>query len=313
MPEVAFVSSRGQAGSLHELASTLAYELERQAVDCTQHLGGFPAVQPDRVYVLMDPASYLAAEGEQAIPGDAALRRTVLLWVAAPPSRDAASELSLLDRAGAVFVLDQRAVVAMHRLGVPARLLRPGYSPALDRFDPEAPRPIDVLFLGARTPRRARSLAQAARVLARYECALDLADGDDPPEAERRWELLAQAKVLINLHRDGETRLEWRDVLDAVHAGAAVVTEHASGIAPLEVGEHLLVAGADSLPYVAEMLVRDDARRDRLRTQAYERLRTWIPFALPVSVLRAAIVELVGEPAPPNPFLGSAGRADAGR
>ena len=35
-----------------------------------------------------------------------------------------------------------------------------------------------------------------------------------------------------------------------------------------------------------------------MRVAAHDRLRTWLPFAFPVSVLRAALVELVGEPLP---------------
>jgi hypothetical protein len=122
-----------------------------------------------------------------------------------------------------------------------------------------------------------------------------VAPGSAP--AESRWPLLAQTKVLINLHRDDDdSRFEWCRALDAVHAGAVVVTEHSSGIAPLVPGEHLLVSSPDSLPYVVDALLRDDRRLATLRAQAYERLSRWIPFALPVSVLRAAVVELVGEP-----------------
>ncbi len=167
------------------------------------------------------------------------------------------------------------------------------------------------MFLGAHTLRRTRYLNHAARVLARLNCAVHIA----PPEpaagetssflADSRWPLLEQTKVVINLHCGEQTRLEWRRVLDAIHAGAVVVTEHSSGIAPLEAGEHLLVASADSLPFVAESLVRDSERLAALRTAAYERLSEWIPFALPVAVLRAAIVELVGEPVPPDVSLGT--------
>ena len=87
-------------------------------------------------------------------------------------------------------------------------------------------------------------------------------------------------------------------MLDAIHAGAVVVSEHATGLAPLEPGTHLLVAAADALPYVADHLLSDPDRLAQLREQAYERLSTWIPYALPVSILRAAIVELVGEALP---------------
>ena len=102
----------------------------------------------------------------------------------------------------------------------------------------------------------------------------------------------------MSLHRGEDSRFDWRGALDAIHAGAVVVTEPSSGIAPLVPGEHLLVASADALAYVVEDLLRDDGRLARLRSQAYDRLKAWVPYALPVSVLRAAVVELVGEPMP---------------
>ena len=57
--------------------------------------------------------------------------------------------------------------------------------------------------------------------------------------------------------------------------------------------------------------MRDTERLAALRTAAYERLSRWIPFALPVAVLRAAIVELVGEPVPPDVSLGTPSSAGA--
>jgi glycosyltransferase EpsE len=122
---------------------------------------------------------------------------------------------------------------------------------------------------------------------------------------DERWALLSQTKVVINLHCGEQTLLEWRRTLDAIHAGAVVVTEHSHGIAPLTPGEHLLVSSPDALPFVAESLLRDPPRLARIREAAYERLRNWIPYALPVSVLRAALVELVGEPISPGASLGS--------
>ena len=59
------------------------------------------------------------------------------------------------------------------------------------------------------------------------------------------------------------------------------MTEHSSGIAPLVAGEHLLVASADSLPFVAESLVRDPERLATLRTAAYERLSSVDPVRAP--------------------------------
>ncbi len=302
MPEVAFVLSPRQDTSLRELAEVLGHELGMQAVTSSLHLEGFPEPRPDRVYILLDPGSYVAAEGEAALPADAVMARTILLAPEPPPTDHRDPRLEVLRRAGSVFVIDQRAVVALSRLGIRARLVRPGYSRLHDHYDPDRARPIDVLFLGAPSSRRTRCVSDAAGVLTRLNWAVHVA----PPEAaERRWHLLEQAKVVINFHSDNGARVEWREALDAIHAGAVVVTEHCSGLAPLTAGEHLLVASAGSAPFVAEALLRDPGRLAAMRAAAYERLSTWIPFALPVAVLRAAIVELVGEPVAPDASLGT--------
>jgi hypothetical protein len=312
MPEVAFVMSGGQDYALRALAETLGYELERQAVPSSLHLGGFPAPRPQRVDVVLDPFTYSRLEGEQALPGEALLRRTIFLCAEPPPSAADEERVELLGLAGAVFALDQRSVVNLHRAGIHARLLKPGYSRSLDHVDAESPRPIDVLFLGCQSTRRASILRRVSEVLGHRNCRLEIpaaqptAEEVDSPLAEGRWPLLTQAKVLINLHRREESRFEWRHALDAVHAGAVVVTEHASGISPLVPGEHLFAADADSLPYVVDAVLDDEQRIVRVRSQAYERLRTWLPYGLSVAVLRAAIVELVGEPIPPEAALNRA-------
>lgn len=303
MPDVAFVASPAQDHRLHELAATLAFELGRQGVSASTHLGLFPSARLDRVFVLLNPREYIALMGEGAVPSDSVLRRTVFACVERPPTDATDPHLELLTRAGAVFAFDRRHVAALHRVGVAARLLRPGYSESLDRFDPDSQRPIDIMVLGESTPRRMRYLSRAARILARHNCLIQLADpGPHPTDTTSylgagRWPLLARTKVLLNLHADDDHHgLEWAEVLDAVHAGAVVVSEHATGIVPLDVGQHLLVAAPDALADTADMLLRDPDRLAALRRQAHERLSTWIPYALPVSVLRAAIVELVGEP-----------------
>ena len=244
MPEVAFVMSGGQHYPLRELAGTLGYELELQTVPSSLHVGGFPEPRSSLVYVLLDPRGYVAAEGEEALPSDAILRRTIFLCVEAPPSHGDDEHIALLRRAGAVFALDPRSAIAMHRLGIPARPIRPGYSKSLDRFDPAAPRPIDIMFLGAHSLRRTKYLSRAARVLSRYNCLLQISaatpsSGDTSSFlAQGRWPLLAQTKVLISLHRGDGSRFDWRGALDAIHAGAVVVTEASSGITPLVPGEH---------------------------------------------------------------------------
>ena len=105
-----------------------------------------------------------------------------------------------------MFALDRRDVSVLHRAGIPARLMRPGYSEALDHYDAAADRTIDIMVLGERTPRRAEQLRRAAPVLARHNCLISLWEpGEHPrpgpgyPGADR-WPLLARTKVVINLH-----------------------------------------------------------------------------------------------------------------
>ena len=159
------------------------------------------------------------------------------------------------------------------------------------------------MFLGARSLRRTGQLNRCARVLARHDSLLQISDGSRANPggsssflAEGKAELLGRTKVLLNVHRAEDSWLEWLRVLDAIHAGAVVVTEHSSGIAPLVPGEDLLTASFDSLACVLEAALRDGELLGRLRARAHERIRTLLPFALYVSVFRAAAVEIVGRP-----------------
>ncbi|MGO9752689.1 MAG: glycosyltransferase [Solirubrobacteraceae bacterium] len=311
MPELAFVMSPGQDWFLQELVETIRYELELQGIPSSMHTDGFPKPRPDLVYALPAPRQFVALEGPEALPDQSILKRTA--FICADPPKHAVDEddFELFASAGAVFDIDVRSVVALHRGQISARTLRPGYSKLRDRFDCSVARPIDVMFLGTRSERRTRLLSRYAPILARHNCLVQIADAEYPNAAgsssfltESKRELLAQTKVMINLHRDQESYIEWLRVLDAMHCGAVVVSEHATGFAPFVAGQHLLLASSDALPFVAEAVLRDDALAQRLRMQAYERLSEWLPFALSIGVLRAALVELVGHPVPPGAWRG---------
>lgn len=311
MPQVDLILSPAQHYSSRELAETLRYELELQDVPGAITLGEFPRPEIGRVPVLIDPLGYLAAQGPRSLPAPALLRRTVFVC---PGRQIGLSEqaIELLGLAGTVFVDDQRSVTALHRAGVPARLLRPGYTKLRDHYEPGAERPIDVMLIGAYSDRRARQLARAADVLARRNCLLQLFDGPPVPgpttsfAADGRWPLLAATKIVMLVHRDDDPEFEWQAAIDAIHTGAVVVSEHAAGLSPLAADQQLLVASPESLPFVVDRLLSDPDRLAALREAAYARLSVWIPYALGVSILRATLVELVGEPIEPSaPLTGT--------
>ncbi|MGP0032971.1 MAG: glycosyltransferase [Solirubrobacteraceae bacterium] len=311
MPDLAFVISAWQDWYLREFVETLRYELERQDVPSTLHTDGFPEPRPDLVYVLVAPRDYLAFEGSGALPDEQMLERTIFLCAQSVSAIDLEEDVKLLGRAGAVFDLHGRSVALHRKAGIPARHLRPGYSKLRDGFSAEADRTIDVMFLGAHSLRRTRQLGCCARALAPHNCLLQISDDSHPNPggstsfiAEGKWDLLKRTKVVLNIHRGEDNDLEWLRVLDAIHSGAVVVTEHASGMSPFVAGEHLLVASPESLPYVLDGALRDVDRLEEIRSRAYDHLRTWLPFALSVSVFRTAAVEIVGRSISPTASRG---------
>ena len=305
MGDVEFIVAPAQTYAARELAETLLAELTLQGMPGEVSLGEFPGVEArgplPPVYVIVDPARFLTAAAG-GLPERALLRRTIVVWTEGPP---AARDDMLVDQlrwAGAVFATDQRSVASLHRAGVRARLLRAGYSARLDHFDSAAPRTVDVAFIGVQTPRRDSHLLRLAAALADSRLRFDVAPAPpraDEPEAALaapRWNVLAATEILLGIHAGEDRGFPWASMLDGIHAGAVVVCEPSSAIAPLVPGEHLFVASAEAMPHVVRALLRDPDRLRATRQAAYERLRDWIPYALWASVLRAAVVELIGEP-----------------
>jgi len=296
------------------MAETLAFELEAQDMPGTVTLGPVPELSAvgefPPVYVIVDPRGFLAATGSD-LPEPALLRRTIIVWTEGPPA-DGDPLVAAVREGGAVFATSQRSVAALHRRGVKARLLRPGWTAHHDRFQAAAVRSIDVLFLGVQTERRtqwlqdARPVLEGCRVEVQTAAALPRADDPSAPLAEPRWDLLARSEILLAVHGDEDRAIDWSGALDAMHAGAVVVSEHSSAFAPLIPGEQLVLGSAEALPHIARALLRRPQRLAEIRNAAHTRLREWIPYALWASVLRAAVVELIGEPleAPTRPSPG---------
>jgi hypothetical protein len=146
-------------------------------------------------------------------------------------------------------------------------------------------------------------------VLARLGCVLQLADDPLPPGETRsflaasRWPLLTKTKVLIDLHRAATGPMGWLRMMDAFHSGAVLLSEPSTQTLPFVAGEHFLVARPEAMPHVLDGLLEDSARLAAVRVAAFERLSQWLPLAASVSVLRAALVELVGQPLAGNARL----------
>jgi GT2 family glycosyltransferase len=306
MTELAFVMSPKQNWFFKELVAAIRDELDRQAIPSSLHLNGFPSPRPDRAYVLVPPHEYVALEGEAALPSDEVLSRTAFLCAEQPGTIHFEQNLRLAERAGAVFDINRAAVVAFgEEGGIDAHHFQLGYTPRWDRFDSNRIRDVDVVFLGCRSQRRLRYLNGYARTLSRWESHIQLSDNARPNIessttflTDEKWRLLSRAKVIINLHQGEARYFEWLRVVDAIHCGAVVVTEHSSDTAPLHPGKHLFLGRPESLGLIADALLRDEPRLERARQDAYSFIRSSLPMARSVAALAEAARVLVAQPLP---------------
>jgi hypothetical protein len=316
-----FVSSSRGNLFMTELLLAFADGAEELGADVTCGLDAFDD-DPETIHVVV-PHEYLETAPPAALPTVAQFRGTVALCVEHPGTQWFERSVAWAAEAGAVVDINRSSVAEARRRGVAAEHVQLGYVPAWDVWGGAATeRRIDVAYLGSADARRARLLAGWAPMLARRRTALLV-----PPLAPKtsatadfvvgraKHELLAGARVLLNLHRGHSRGLEWMRVLEAIANGCVVVTEHADDLAPLVPGEHVVSGAPESVGLLAEAVLEDSALEERLRRQAYEFVRDQLPLRPAVERLlelaeglgtrpRATVTEEVlrlgsGPPAPP--------------
>ena len=114
-----------------------------------------------------------------------------------------------------------------------------------------------------------------------------------------KHEHLADSRLLLNLHRERSGALEWVRVLEAMCNGCVVLTETSIDVAPLVPGDHLVMTRAESLGAAAAALAGQPDREHKMRTAAYEFVRTTLDMRDSAGVLiRLATELLTRTPAP---------------
>jgi hypothetical protein len=315
MPEVTFVLAPGQNAFFVELATAMRHELRSLGVPSSLARGDFPEPRPDRVYVLVPPHEYAELRGGE-LPRHL-LGRTIFICAEQPESPWFGSNLPLTSLGAAVFDVNLASVRRLRELGIRADHLPLGYTPLWDRFDAGSERDLDFLFYASATRRRERILAAWAGSLWRHRAQLVISDNLQPNigtsesflAGEDKWRLLTRARVVLNLHRSEEPYFEWQRVLEAIHCGAAVVTEPSTDYHPLIPGEHFLSGNARTLHLIAEELLEDEERRARIASSAYELIREQLPLAASAERLAAEVERVASSPAGPvrrHPLLSHA-------
>ncbi len=306
--ELTFVMSRRQNVFFVEIVAALRYELSRLGVRSRVSTNGFPADHWGSVFVLFPPHEYCVLEGFEPSLHPELLARTIVVCAEQPESEWFEGNVRVAPWAGAVFDINERGATELRRRGVPAKRLELGYTSVWDRFGDatDTTRPLDVLFLGAATPRRVRELARCADVLWPRATKLILSDHTGGPNdralpnfivGEAKLDLLRRSRVLLNVHRSEELYFEWVRAVEAFHCGAVLVTEASVDYAPFVPGRHFLAARLENLPDVLEAALDDDERLGSIRRAAYELLRTR-PLIDSARQLAETAATLVARPVP---------------
>jgi hypothetical protein len=278
------------------------FEVE-ESTDC------FPAAEADLVYLYV-PHEYHPMVEELAHPTTAQLQRSVAISTEQPGTQWFDLACGIAGRAGGVVDINLLGVEELKRRGVEAEHVPLGHVPSWDCWggEPETERPVDLLFLGGFSERRAQILAECADSPLIEEAAVHMTESTKPHLAssrsflsgERKWRALAEAKVVLNVHRTALPYLEWHRVIGAILNGCVVVTEHVIGAEPLVPGEHYVSANYENLPAVLDGLLADPERMEKIRGAAYRRLLEEVPLARTTEGLEKAIERAAANPLPPR-------------
>ena len=298
--EIVFVLAPSQNRFFFEMADALIFELSECGVSARISTSGFPPQRRGLVYVLFPPHEYFVLEGYRRRVDEDLLKRTLFISAEQPQSSHFADNVRLSEFAGRVFDINAAAVRAYRWRGVDAQPVALGYSRHLDHYEPETERHIDVLFMGCMTSRRARVLAGCGSLLSRNRSRIVLSDNSRPNTAtsstfvagEEKFALLKSSELILNIHQTEEPYFEWARVLDAIHSGCVVISEHSTDYSPLVPGEHFVSARPESVALALERLLGDPDLVSGIRKRAYDSIRSELPLANAAQQLAEAAEEI---------------------
>ncbi len=290
-----FVASSGANLFMTELLDVVRDAAATAGIETEEAIDHFPPVERDRVYVTI-PHEFFLTTPPDAHPPDAALAQTIALCTEQPGTPWFDQAHGHTERMGAALDISPVGLAGLRAYGLRARRLRLGWSPLLDGWggDAAAPRDVELLYMGSASRRREVLLSSYWNTLWRREGVRLMVPPHHAKTTQRpdflvgdaKRALLARTQVLLSVRRQEEPYFEWVRAMDAMCNGAVLVCEHGAGHDPLVPGEHFVSGAPEHLGELADALVRDTARQQRIRRAAYEAVR-----AMPLTEGVAALVE----------------------
>jgi hypothetical protein len=304
---ICLVSASRENVFFAEILEAFGAALAEQGLRIERSVDCFPT--PAANLVCMFVAHEFGAFVEElAHPTPEQLRRSVAVCTEQPGTDWFKFSINFAAPAGAVVDLNPLGVAELRRLGIAADHARLGYVAGWDawRGREDDRRSIDLAFLGRHTDERAQVIARCRPALERRRAAIHLTETFLPHRdgsacfltGRRRSELLANSKVLLNVHQQELPYLEWHRVLNAVLNGCVVLSESATEASPFESGTHYFSTRRQDLPHALEALLEDPERLARTRDAAYQLVRDEMPMSATAEVLLAAVERADREPLP---------------
>lgn len=294
---VCIVSASGQNVFFSEILEAFRDALLHAGYAVEESTDCFPPPQDDLVYMFVPHEFFPLVEG-CAHPSKTQLRRTVAIGTEQPGTEWFELVADLAARAGATVDINLLGAKELNRRNIAADFVPLGYIAPWDYWHGEdRERPVDAAFLGGYNDRRGHALAACAPALESRISALHLSETGLPHTAsnthflshERKWRLMAESKVILNVHRAALGYLEWHRILGAILNGCVVLTELSIGYEPLIPGEHFLAVAYEDIPFALQALLDDDERLERMRHAAYDLVRTELPVERTAEVLVKAV------------------------
>jgi glycosyltransferase involved in cell wall biosynthesis len=184
-------------------------------------------------------------------------RNVVLLCTEQPETSWFRQNLRWAGYARAVADINALGVAAYRQLGIRTHYLALGFHEILASRDqqPLLERQVDITFLGSLTTRRDLFFSRHAAFFSRYNCHLRFVPlGFAKTESSRSYlstaernALLANSRILLNVHYSGQRYFEWHRMLLGFANGCCIISETCVGFGPLIPNQHFVMVEKDEL------------------------------------------------------------------
>ena len=184
--------------------------------------------------------------------------------------------------ARAVADINPLGVESYRAHGIRAHHLPLGYHELLGHSEEKPARQVDLVFLGSLTSRRERFFARHTDFFSQRNCHLRFVPlGFAKTEVSRSYlpaaqrnALLANSKILLNVHYSDQRYFEWHRMLVGLANGCCIITENCAGYAPLIPNRHFVMVEHDALIEACQYYLDHPDECARIATAGAEFIRT---------------------------------------